>query len=216
MMRRHLIKGGKDKEVFPTFTDVLNSITFGSGPTRWGTYGMGKRKAYLHIGNGDTLMGQHNGGRWQFQLYCLYISRGPNFHIKLPNPNTSSIWLELESSQPAEKHPQRKATIEQFISYSMTSWLSNKYNPLSNEFIDDQYTGRDLRWLHSSTILSCYTEGLAQHSKKAHPTESDFRIYTSAQHHSYQNTTGVETNLRLPAQPLSPKRKSDKKISASI
>lgn len=50
-MRRHLIKGGKEKEVFPTFSDVLNSITFRSGPTRWGTYGMGKRKGYLHIEN---------------------------------------------------------------------------------------------------------------------------------------------------------------------
>lgn len=31
MMRRHLIKGGKEREVFPTFSD----ITFKSGPTRW-------------------------------------------------------------------------------------------------------------------------------------------------------------------------------------
>lgn len=58
-------------------------------------------------------------------------------------------------------------------------------------------------------------EGLAQNGKKARPTELDVRIYTSAQQHLYQNTTGLETNLRLPVLPLS-LRKSDKKTPASI
>lgn len=50
--------GRKDKEAFPTFSDVLSSIK--PGP-EGGEYGMGKRKASLHVGNGDVLMGQHNG-----------------------------------------------------------------------------------------------------------------------------------------------------------
>lgn len=135
-----------------------------------------------------------------------FISREDNFHIKCPNLNSSSLCLDLQSTQSVKKCSLRKAMHGQsnafpalwhFKQRELTSRLIHRCQIFQQRFEMTFVTPRGSTEQENS-------------SSKGRCWNPHFRQCW------YQNTTGRETNLRLPALSLPLRLKPDEKTSGSI
>lgn len=105
--------------------------------------------------------------------------------------NSSSLWLPLESTQPAIKHPLMETT------HTRNNLFPARWHfgiPIELTFKRIQRWPTYWRRFEMTTQLhNAFTwHKVVQNSKKAHPAEPAVRTCASAQQCSHQNTTGRE------------------------